>query len=92
MNSEINKLLEIMESLLAGELCCEEAQQRVDALSMEEFPDLYGNLFHYYGDDDIRKNDSEYKQFQDGELVKLISHLKSGDIKSANSISFLHES
>jgi len=68
------------------------AQLAVEKLSMKEFPDLYGNLHHYFIDEDIRGKDPEYRAFQNMELQKLIAHLKSGDIEKANSISFLQSS
>ncbi len=71
---------------------CEEARVKIEAMSMEQFPNLFGNLNHYYDDADIRAKDQGYKEFQDGELKKLIHHLKSGDVEKANEISFLHES
>ncbi len=81
-----------MESLLAGDINCEKAQALVDDLSMKEFQELYGNLHHYFDDEDIRGKDSDYKSFQDKELKKLINHLKESGIERANSVSFLHES
>jgi len=92
MKSERDELLRIMESMLAGEIDSERARISVEALSMKEFPNLYGNLHHYYDDEDVRAKDLEYKKFQDKELEKLIRRLKSGDIEKANEISFLHES
>ena len=92
MESERPKLLRIMKSLLAGEIDCETAQSRVEALSMREFPSLFSNLYHYYVDYDIRAKDPEYREFQNRELEKLIKHLEAGDIEKANEISFLHES
>jgi len=92
MKAEQEILLEIMESLLAGSIDCGSAQEKVDALSMKEFPELYGNLYHYYNDEDSRGKDSEYKAFQNSELEKLIRHLKAGEIEKANGVSFLHES
>ena len=92
MKSELGILLEIMESLLAGEIDCENAQVRVNDISIIELQELYGNLHHYFDDEDIRDKDSDYKAFQDKELKKLINHLKASEIEKANGISFLHVS
>lgn len=92
MESERTILLGIMRSLLAGEIDCENARLKVEALSMRVLPDLYGNLHHYYDDEDIRAIDPEYMEFQNKELEKLIKHLETGDMEKANEISFLHES
>jgi len=92
MKSETNKLLSIIERLLLEKINCENAQKEIEALSMEEFPELFGNLYHYLNDEDLRKKDKEYKEFQNEELKKLVNHLETGNIKKANEVSFIHES
>lgn len=92
MSSESEQLCKILESLLAGDIDCVVAQDKVEELTMTEFGDLFGNLHHYYMDVDIRLRDPEYKDFQETELKKLIQHLKVGDIEKASEVSFLHVS
>ncbi|WP_295623531.1 hypothetical protein [uncultured Nitrosomonas sp.] len=88
MSSESEQLCKILDLLLADEIDCGVAQDKIEKLTMTEFDDLYSNLHHYYTDEDIRKRDPEYKEFQVAELQKLIKHLKSGNIKSANRVFF----
>jgi len=92
MTSEAPPLCEILVRLLSGEIDSESAQEQIEALSMEEFGEVYGNLHHYYSDEDIRQRDPEYKKFQDAELKKLIDHIRTGNIKAAQEVSFLHVS
>ena len=81
-----------MKLMQSGEIDGESARIKVEALTMKEFPNLFGNLHHYYDDEDIRARDQEYREFQNKELEKLIQHLEVGDLDKANEISFLHES
>ena len=92
MKTDCEKLLIIMRSLQCGDIDSLKAQDEVSRLNMDEFPLLFSNLFHYFTDEELRKKDSEYGDFQNIELAKLIKHLESGDIKNANEISFLHSS
>lgn len=92
MSSELEQLCKILELLLAGEIDCGIAQDKVEMLAITELEAMYGNLHHYYTDEDIRERDPEYNEFQVAELRKLIKHLKAGNIKSANRVSFLHVS
>ena len=75
MESERTKLLVIMKSLLTGEIDCDSAQSHVEALRMEEFPNLFGSLYHYYTDEDIRARDPEYKEFQNKELENKLQNV-----------------
>lgn len=92
MESETKKLLEILEAVYSEKIDVEEGEARVGELSMKEFQNLYGNLHHYWLDEDTREKEPEYKEFQKIELEKVIQHLRSGNIVAANKVSFLHVS
>lgn len=92
MKSEASQLCEILDRLLSGEIDSNSAQEQVESLAMTEFGKVYGNLYHYYSDEDIRQRDPEYKKFQEAELKKLIGRLRSGNIEAAQEVSFLHVS
>lgn len=92
MNSELIKLINILSSLKANSICignAEELVEEIDWASLEFIESVYGNLFHYWHDYDIRSKDSSYSQFQNSELDKLINHLKKQDYVKANAINFL---
>ena len=50
------------------------------------------NLFDFTADAEMRMSDRRYRQFQEGELNKLIKLLKANDLSGAKEISFLDES
>ena len=90
--SEIDKLIELLEITLHEDLDCEFGEalsERIDWDKMPELDGLYGNLFHFWYDEEPRKKDSVYSEMQLVELSKLIGVLKSGDYESANKITFL---
>ena len=47
------------------------------------------NIEHFLADADIRARDPGYKAMQEGALSKVITALRSGDVKLARHISFL---
>ena len=47
------------------------------------------NLEHYLADADVRERDVAYRDFQDGELRKLIGHLRDGHFQEAAAIDLL---
>ncbi len=92
MDADIQKLCDFLEQLLNGSLPYKEANATIETLSALRRPDLeelYGNLFHYMSDDDIRKRDPRYKEFQGSEMKKLICRLQTGDFTKANVVTFL---
>ena len=54
-----------------------------------ELEEIFSNLEHYFADEDIRTKETEYKDFQNNELRKLIHYIKVGNLEKANQISFL---
>lgn len=95
MGSEVCKLIDLLRLVSEEDLDCELAQgiaEKLDWPSMPEVGDVYGNLFHYWHDEDIRERDEVYRDMQDTELSRLIKHLESGDFKNAGKVSFLHDS
>ena len=91
MGAETQELCNILEALVNGLIQPDAAIDRINALSMDGLEGLYGNLFHYLDDADIRKRDSRYRELQDSEVKKLISYLKAGELDKANAISFLEK-
>ena len=92
MQTNIHSLCVFLEQLLAGSIQTKDAKPQLktlSALSMSGLEELYGNLFHYIDDADIREKDPGYKKLQDSEMRKLIEHLKAGDFGMANAITFI---
>lgn len=92
MNSERSVLIEILKRLLAQDIGVGEAENQVHALSMAEFGEVFANLHHYWHDADVRDRDEMHRDFQNGELRKLIAHLEAENISVAQRVSFLHVS
>ena len=95
MYNRFSKLVQLLESVRDGIVDCERAEDEAEKLdwdSMPEISNVYGNLFHFWNDTDLRKTDKKYNDWQSAELVKLIDHLKTGDYQKATNISFLHVS
>lgn len=92
MQSELNKLIELLVIVVEENLDCEIAEDLAEKIVWDKLPEIgnvYENLFHYWHDQDIREMDNEYKSMQDSELVKLIQHLKNKEFSKACTISFL---
>ena len=90
--SEIDKLIELLEIALDEELDCglgEALSEKIDWCKLTGLDDLYGNLFHFWYDEELREKDSVYSKMQLVELKKLIEFLRRGDYESANKITFL---
>lgn len=92
MNIEVDQLIHTLESLLAGSMDCASARDNLANLSSPHLSQVKCNIEHYYADEDIREKDDKYKAFQNGELTKLVQHLRCGDMQKANTVTFLHES
>ncbi|QDF76949.1 MULTISPECIES: hypothetical protein [Shewanella] len=93
--TELEKLIELLSAMHEDNMDCGIAQmlfEKLDWSKMPEVEDVFGNLYHYWHDEDIREKEEEYKLMQENELGKLISLLKHGDYENASNISFLHES
>lgn len=93
--SEQEKLIEILASVSDGRLMCSDGLKQVEQLNWDHLTQIqpvYGNLFHYWDDEDIRERDPAYREFQDQELKKLVDHLRECRFERARSISFLKES
>ncbi|MCP4706834.1 MAG: hypothetical protein GY865_19725, partial [candidate division Zixibacteria bacterium] len=94
MNIELEKLIELLQIVLSEKLDIEVAEGlagKLDWSQLDFVSDVYGNLFHYWHDTDIREKDPEYKVMQVNELKKLIEHLTKQDYKAACNISFLSD-
>lgn len=92
MGTELDKLIELLSLVAEANLDCDIAEVLVEKIYWQEIPqvsNVYGNLFHYWHDHDIRLTDPEYKSMQDSELEKLIQHLKNREFGKACNISFL---
>ena len=92
MESELEKLIELLSIVAEENLDCDVAEGLSEIIDWDTIPEIgnvYGNLFHYWDDQDIREKDKEYKFMQDAELNKLIQHLKNKEFAKANKISFL---
>ena len=92
MQSELDKLIELLSIVLEENLDCDIAEDLAEKIAWDKLPeisDVYGNLFHYWHDQDIREKEDEYKSMQDSELKKLIQHLKKQEFGKACNISFL---
>jgi hypothetical protein len=93
MKQELNNLIDLLELILSEKLDCGLAEPAFYKLCWNELPGLelvYTNLHHYWNDRDIK--DAAYREFQNAELRKLITHLRNGDFRRASGVSFLHES
>ncbi|UNU73334.1 hypothetical protein LU293_09770 [Moraxella nasovis] len=55
----------------------------------EELKPIYYQLFHLIGDEDIRKKDVDYKNFQLSLVNNVIGLLKAGDIEKLQGISLI---
>ena len=89
---ELEKLIELLSIVAEENLDCDIAEGLSKKINWDKIPEIgkvYGNLFHYWHDQDIREKDKEYKFMQDTELNKLIQHLKNKEFAKANNISFL---
>ncbi len=91
MKLDLDQLCDILQGLLDGSRSPEEARAQLDRVSFEELDELYGNLFHYLSDADIRERDEGYRELQDSEMRKLIQHLEAGNLAKANEITFLNK-
>jgi hypothetical protein len=92
MKNELGKLIELLSIVAEENLGCDVAEGLSEKIAWDEIPEIsgvYGNLFHYWHDQDIRKKDKEYNFMKDTELNKLIRHLKNKEFAKANNISFL---
>lgn len=92
MQSEIDKLIELLSLVAEEKLDCDVAESLAEKIlwaEISEVGDVYSNLFHFWNDQDIREKDPEYKEMQDSELSKLIQHLKNKEFGKACYISFL---
>jgi hypothetical protein len=93
MSNELSKLIELLSIVSEDNLDSDIAIALVERISWQMIPEVnrvYGNLFHYWHDQDVRERDPEYKAMQDLELALLIHHLKNNDFVKACSISFLN--
>jgi hypothetical protein len=89
MKLETEQLCRILEGLLDGSVSPGVGKTEIDKLSFTGIESVYGNLFHYLSDADIRERDQGYKELQDLELKKLIGHLRTADFDKAKGITFL---
>ncbi|MFK8067722.1 MAG: hypothetical protein AB8D52_05715 [Gammaproteobacteria bacterium] len=92
MDSELDKLIELLSIVVEEHLDCDIAEDLAEKISWNKIPEageVYGNLFHYWHDQDIREKDLEYKSMQKLELSKLIQHLKNREFGKACNITFL---
>lgn len=92
MTHGANHLLMILESIRDSRISCDQAYEKLDSFSWQDFPyaeHIACNLNHYWSDQDIRMKDSEYCKMQDLELSKLIGHLHKENYQNAGEISFL---
>jgi len=92
MKSELEKLIELLSIVAEENLDCDVAKGLSELIAWDKIPEVgnvYGNLFHYWHDQDIRKKDKEYKLMQGTELNKLIQLLKNKEFIKANNVSFL---
>ncbi len=92
MESELEKLIELLSIVAEENLDCDVAEGLSELIAWDKIPEIgniYGNLFHYWHYQNIREKDKEYKFMQDTELNKLIQHLKNKEFAKASNISFL---
>ena len=92
--SALENLIELLQLVRDESMDCEIAEnltEKIEWSSLPKLEEVYCNLFHYWADEDIRGRDSVYKEFQNNELVKLISHLENKEFGKACNISFLSE-
>ena len=92
MAQALEELIELLSIVAEEKLDSDIAQglsEKLDWSAMPQLGAVYGNLFHYWADEDIREKDSEYQSFQNAELAKLIEHLKNKEFGRACDISFL---
>ena len=83
------KIIHLLENMLNQKTSVSLSKIELEKLSTPEFEVIFSNLDHYFSDEDIREKETEYKKFQNDELAKLIHHIKVGNLKEANKISFL---
>ena len=91
MKPNVGQLCGIFERLLDGSCSADDARAEFGQISFEGLNELYGNLFHYLSDGDIRERDTGYRELQDSEMRKLVQHLRAGDFAKANRITFLNK-
>ena len=94
MSSSLQQLLATIESRDFG------ADEVADTQAIYAIlKDAYGtdlelicfNLFDFASDAEMRMSDRRHRQFQEGELNKLIKLLKANDLSGAKEISFIDE-
>jgi hypothetical protein len=89
----VEQLITDLEAIRAGQLSEEQFRQRYGTCDVSgDLEAIICNLEHYFGDADIRERDADYRHFQDKELDKLITHLRSGQINRAVDVNFLYVS
>jgi len=95
MSTTLSKLLSTIENRDFG------ADEMTDTQSIYTIlKETYGsdlepiccNLFDFTSDAEVRISDRRHRQFQEGELNKLIKLLKANDLSGAKEISFIDES
>ena len=91
INLKYLEIINLLENMLHHKIDIPASQLELENLLLTEFKEILSNLDHYFSDEDIRKKDSEYSNFQNNELLKLIHYFKIENIEKANTISFLED-
>jgi hypothetical protein len=85
-----NRLAETLELLLQDKLTPAEFRTRHPIQeTSDELGSILANVEHFLADADIRIRDRDYRAMQEAKMRELISSLRSGDVDTAGTISFL---
>ena len=86
----VERLISDLEAFGAGKLAARDFRLRHPVTDVDQqLQEIMCSLEHYLADADVRERDAEYRHFQDGELRKLIGHLRDGHFEEATAIDFL---
>ena len=89
-STKFDDLANALEALLLGFLTEEQfRRQNPTRTAGRDLEPVLANIEHFLADADIRARDPGYKAMQEGALSKVITALRSGDVKLARHISFL---
>ncbi len=86
---DYTKIVHLLENMLNQKKSVEFTERELTKFLTLELEEVFSNLDHYFSDEDIREKETEYKDFQNNELEKLINYIKVGNLEKANKISFL---
>jgi hypothetical protein len=91
MNAQLEQLADALNAVMRGDVSADDFRRQfpVGAVGPQLEPVLI-NVEHFLADADIRGRDVSYKEKQERSMTRLIAALRSGDIVTARSITFLH--